>query len=229
MGYSVGHIVRSKDASLGTQRIRVGASDAGKEVDPSDELPEQLKEELFAEWKKKHEKEISQARKEAHREGYAEGHQDAEETLHEAFQQERRDWQDGLRLIEDVWTNLTGQLEREIPPLLVEIAAKVLGQELPSIFKQQIGPAVAEAIDDLADGGPLVVSLHPVDHLLLQESGLKDQIDDATPEVTWKPNPDLNEGDWSVSSKEAVLRRFKEEIIERLQEAVRQAANTSSD
>ena len=222
-------IVRSKDASLGTRRIRVGTPDAGTEAEPSDELPEQLKEELFAEWKKKHEEEISRARKEAHREGYAEGHQDAEETLREAFQQERRDWQDGLSLIQDVWTNLTDQLEREIPPRLVSIASKVLGQELPRAFKQQVGPAVAEAIDELAGGGPVVVSLHPVDHLLLQESGLKGQIEGATPEVTWKPDPDLSEGDWSISSKEAVLRRFKKEIIGRLQEAVRQAVNTSSD
>ena len=225
----MGRIVRSKDASLGRQRIRVGTPDAGKEAEPSDELPEQLKKELFAEWGTKHEKEITRAREEARREGYTEGHQDAEETLREAFHQERRDWQDGLSLTEEVWTNLTDQLEREIPPLLVEIAAKVLGQELPRAFKQQIGPAVAEAIDDLAGGGPLVVSLHPVDHLLLQESGLKDQIDGATPEVNWKPDPELNEGDWSVSSKEAVLRRFKGGIIDRLQEAVRQAVNTPSD
>ena len=225
----MGRIVRSKDASLGTQHIRVGTPDAGKEAEPADELPEQVKEELFARWQKKHEKEVSQARQEAHREGYAEGRQDAEAALRESFQQERRDWQNGLNLIQDVWTDLTDQLKREIPPLLVQIASKVLGQELPRTFKQQLGPAVAEAIDELSDGGPLVVSLHPVDHLLLQESGLKDQIESATPAVNWKPDSSLHEGDWTVSSEEAMLRRFKEEVAGRLQEAVRQAANASDD
>mgnify|MGYP001220138896 CR=1 FL=1 len=104
-------------------------------------------------------------------------------------------------------------------PVLLEIAVDVaealLDAPLPESIRGASARAIAEAVEELAGTGTLTVSLHPVDYQRLQEKGLIDQLNaNHERSLRWHPDPERPEGDWSVESPAAVIRHYKSEILD---------------
>lgn len=207
-------------------------ADAPPNDDAAQEAPdpmEELRAELEAEWNAR----LEAAREDAREAGYEAGHEAGYEAGYEAAREElQADFDATLRRLADdveqlrsLWHEYIEATEPALLDMTVEIAEAVLDAPLPESIRGASARAIAEAVEDLANADSLTVSLHPVDYQRLQEQGLIDQLT-ANHEQTlhWHPDPDHEEGDWSVESPTALIRHWKDETLS----AIKQRLGTRS-
>lgn len=116
-------------------------------------------------------------------------------------------WREGLALLEPLLVGLA-----------VEVAEAALDGPLTEEARAASEAALAAAVEQLALRPPLVVALHPVDHLRLQEGGFAAAIAAAHPGLRWVPDPRLAEGDWAVDAQGAAIRHVRAETLRLLRE-----------
>lgn len=182
--------------------------DAG---DPEPDL-EALKAEWDAEWQERLDDAVEDARADGHASGYA---QAQDELQAEVDAQKEAHAADAARL-KTLWTDHIEASKPLLVELALDAAEAILDAPLPSSVKGASARAITAAVDALAGDPPLTVRLHPVDHMRLQEAGVTDQLDAVHADLTWNPDSDLAEGDWSVSSPSGLVRRLREEIAQTL-------------
>ncbi len=111
-----------------------------------------------------------------------------------------------------------------LEPLLVEltfeIAETLLDGPVPEGTRAIAGRTLSEAVDAMAGSSPIDVSLHPVDFLRLQESGLVDQLTALHSGLRWEPSAERLAGEWVVHSPTAVIRRLQHELLATLRKRV---------
>lgn len=190
-------------------------------TEPEDDGPSDANDE-----EERFQKAVDEARKDGYEEGreagyeagYEEGYADAEEDLRAQYS-ERRD-----ALIEDIteFENLWAQYIDESEPMLVDLAVRlaevIVDAPLNDAARRASEEAIAEAVASLTDSPPVTVAVHPVDYQRLRESGLIEHLQQKYGEVRVESDPDRNEGDWSVSSPQGVIRRRRDEVIETLRD-----------
>ncbi len=113
----------------------------------------------------------------------------------------------------DLWAEALRQIEPELVTLALEVAEAVLDAPLGPDQRAAADHALATTIDHVATGGPVTVTVPPVDLLYLQESGLAGALSGAHPDLRWEPSDALAEGDWSVSTSEAAVRRVRADML----------------
>ncbi|WP_420456793.1 hypothetical protein [Rubrivirga sp.] len=118
----------------------------------------------------------------------------------------------------DLWAEALRQIEPELVALALEAAEAVLDAPLSPDQRAAADHALAETVDGLAGGGPVVVAVPPVDLLHLQESGLAATLSGAHPDLRWEPSDALAEGDWSVSTSQAAVRRVRADMLATLRD-----------
>lgn len=111
------------------------------------------------------------------------------------------------------WTEAIRRTEPQLVSLAIETAEALLDAPLSPEQRTAADRAVAVAVDGVAGEAPLVVALHPVDLLHLQESGLADSLSGAHPGLRWEPDGTFAEGDWSVSTSDAAIRRVRADMV----------------
>lgn len=112
-----------------------------------------------------------------------------------------------------VWAQAVRHAEPDLCALALEAAQAVLDAPLSPEQRAALDHAIAEAVDALATDGPLVVAVHPVDLLHLQESGLVTALTGAHPALRWEPDEALAQGDWTVTTDEAAVRRVRDAML----------------
>ena len=117
-----------------------------------------------------------------------------------------------------LWAEAARQMEPALAALAIETAEALLRAPLSPDQRAAADRAIADAVDALSTNGPLIVSLHPVDLLHLQESGLADALATAHPTLRWEPDDARAEGDWTASTSEAAIRRIRTDLIGGLRE-----------
>ena len=116
------------------------------------------------------------------------------------------------------WAEAVRSLEQDLAALAIETAEAVLDAPLSDDQRAAAERALAAAVDALAGGAAVAVALHPVDLLRLQESGLADAVQGAHPDLHWEPSDALAEGDWTVSTDAAAIRRVRADMLGALRE-----------
>lgn len=111
------------------------------------------------------------------------------------------------------WAEAARQAEPQMAALALETAEALLGAPLSPEQRAAADRAIAVAVDTVAGEGPLVVTLHPVDLLHLQEAGLAESLSGAHPGLRWEPDGTFAEGDWSVSTSDAAIRRVRADMV----------------
>ena len=129
------------------------------------------------------------------------------DALHQSAERLAGLWADG------VWA-----LEPALAALAVETAEAVLEAPLSGDQRAAAARALSGAIDHVAGGPPVTVSLHPVDLLAVQESGLAGALDETHPGLRWEADAGLAEGDWAVSTADAAIRRVRTAMVAALRE-----------
>ena len=119
----------------------------------------------------------------------------------------------------------TGALQsyvRQCEPILADLAFQVaetlLDAPLPTHIKSVSTKALSSAIEHLAADPPVDISLHPVDFLHLQETGLIEQLRATHERLRWHPDSTLKQGDWKVQSPQGAIRRLQEELVAALRQ-----------
>ena len=117
-----------------------------------------------------------------------------------------------------LWAQGVRELEPMLAALAVEAAEAVLEAPLSEAQRSAAGRALSTAIDTVAGGPAVTVSLHPIDLLRVQESGLAGALDETHADLRWEADAELAEGDWAVSTDEAAVRRVRSAMIAALRE-----------
>ena len=117
-----------------------------------------------------------------------------------------------------LWAEGVRALEPALAALAVETAEAVLEAPLSADQRVAAERALSSAVDAVAGGPPVTVSLHPIDLLGLQESGLAGALDATHPGLRWEADAALAEGDWSVSTADAAVRRVRTAMVAALRE-----------
>ncbi len=118
----------------------------------------------------------------------------------------------------ELWARGVRELEPVLAALAVETAEAVLEAPLSEAQRSAAERALSTAIDAVAGGPPATVSLHPIDLLRVQESGLAGALDETHAGLRWEADSELAEGDWAVSTDEAAVRRVRAAMIAALRE-----------
>lgn len=116
------------------------------------------------------------------------------------------------------WSETVRALQPTLAALALDVAEAVLDAPLGDAQRAATDGAIATAVDALAGEAPLSVAVHPVDLLHLQESGLADTLSETHPTLRWEPDSTLAEGDWSVATPDAAVRRLRATMIATLRE-----------
>lgn len=129
---------------------------------------------------------------------------------------------DGLResaeRLQALWAEGVRALEPALAALAIETAEAVLEAPLSDAQRAAAQGALSGAIDGVAGEPPVTVSLHPIDLLGLQESGLAGALDETHPGLRWEADAGLAEGDWAVSTADAAVRRVRAAMLAALRE-----------
>ncbi len=173
---------------------------------------ETLKTEWDADWQKRLDAAVEAARAAGHADGYAQ----AQNELQADFEAQQKALAQDAAQLKTLWTEHIEASKPLLARLALDLAETILDAPLPSAVKGASERAITAAVEDLADDPPLTVRLHPVDHMRLQEAGVTEQLSAVHADLRWDPDPDLHEGDWSVSSPSGLIRRLREEIAQSL-------------
>lgn len=116
------------------------------------------------------------------------------------------------------WARAVRALEPRLVDFALRVAEGVLGAAPSEAVRQAGVQALAEAVDQLADGNPTTITLHPVDLLQHQESGFAAALDGAHALLRWEPDSALAPGDWVVATPDAAVRRITTEALATLRD-----------
>jgi hypothetical protein len=120
---------------------------------------------------------------------------------------------DAAERLSGLWAEAVEALQPTLASLAIETAEAVLAAPLSDPQRAATEAAVAEAVDALASEGPVVVTLHPVDLLRIEEAGLAASLAGAHPGLRWEPDVSLAEGDWTAATSVATVRRIRDEML----------------
>ena len=112
-----------------------------------------------------------------------------------------------------LWSDAVREMQPTMASIAIEAAEALLAAPLSEPQQAAAETAIAEAVDALAADGPVVVALHPVDLLRLQEAGLAASLTGAHPGLRWEPDAALAESDWTATTSEATIRRVRTDMV----------------
>lgn len=144
---------------------------------------------------------------------YAEGVAAARDELAAQHETERAALTADVARLRALWDERLAAADPHLVGLAVDVAEAVLDASLGESSQAATAAAITGAVERLAARPPLVVTLHPVDHLRLQETGLVDALSASHPDLRWVPDPALAEGDWSLDANGAAIRRIRAEVL----------------
>lgn len=188
-----------------------------------------------AEWQEHLEEKVEAARAEGYEEGhddgyeagYDDGYEEAEATAQAEFEETRQQLLEDAARFEEIWETYIDDAESEIVELSLDLAETIVDAPLTETMRQASEEAVIEAVTELAGTPPVTIRLHPVDCQRVRESGLVTRLQENYEGLTLEPEPDFEEGDWSVSSPTGVVRRLRAEVLETLRGELRHATTES--
>jgi len=173
---------------------------------------------------------------EAIEEAYARGHKDGlrerqdevaalqEETvrlaqdLKEGIEDQKAFVQHTAERLSEQWTAALKEIEPALAAIAIDVAEAVLEAPLANLQRDATDRAIADAVDALAGDAPLLVTVHPVTLLHLQETGLAESLQGAHPRLRWEPDNTIAEDDWAASTPDAAIRRVRESMLASLRE-----------
>lgn len=168
--------------------------------------------EIEAEWEVRLEEATAQALEQGKAEGYAQAQADLQAEINEQKMALTAD----VAQLKHCWSDFIGECETLLAQIAFEVAEALLDAPLPDAIKEATAASLTDAIEHLAGEAPLTVTLHPIDYLRLQESGLVERLETVFADLRWQADPDLTQGDWIVLSPTAAIRRFKQELLQDL-------------
>ncbi len=203
----------------------------GADNDPDEQEPTWTD----AEWRAHLEEKVEAARAEGYEEGhddgyeagYDDGYAEAEATLRAEFDDTRRQLSEDIDQFEELWETYIDDAESEIIELTLDLAETIVDAPFTETMRQASEEAVIEAVTELAATPPVTIRLHPVDCQRVRESGLVTRLQENYEGLTLEPEPDFEEGDWSVSSPTGVVRRLRAEVLETLRGELRRVTTDS--
>ena len=203
----------------------------GADADPDENEPTRTD----AEWRAHLDEQVEAARAEGYEEGhddgyeagYDDGYEEAEATLRAEFEDTRRQLSADIARFEELWETYIDDAESEIVELSLDLAETIVDAPFTETMRQASEEAVIEAVTELAGTPPVTIRLHPVDCQRVRESGLVTRLQENYDGLTLEPEPNFEEGDWSVSSPTGVVRRLRAEVLETLRGELRRATTDS--
>ncbi len=219
----LGGIIRDEVARLHAQPVAIDSADWSSESLPS--LPEtnhtllspqdrdDLRTAWEAIWKQQSDTEREAAVAAAREDAYAEGMAAAQAERDAEWQMERTAFADDAARLRSLWEDHLAVIDPLLVELAVDVAEAVLDRPLDDKAHEATTAAVTAAVERLAAHPPLVITLHPVDHLRLQEAGMVDALTASHPGLRWAPDTTLAEGDWSLDATGAAIRHVRAEIL----------------
>lgn len=166
-----------------------------------------------AEWRQKAAVEREAAVTAAREKAYAEGVASARAEWAAGREAERTAFAKDVAHLRALWEHHLTTVDPLLVGLAVEVAEAVLDGPLGADALTAMTEAITHAVERLAAQPPLVVTLHPVDHLRLQEAGMVDALTATHPGLRWVPDPTLTEGDWSLDAAGTAVRRIRAEVL----------------
>lgn len=206
---------------------RAAAPGTAPEPEPEPVDLDALRAEWEAAWQARATAEREAAVAEAREAAYAEGVAAAQAELAAEREDERAAMAADAERLRTLWNEHLTTVDPHLVGLAVDVAEAVLDGALGAETQAATTAAITGAVERLAARAPLVVALHPVDHLRLQEAGLVDALSASHPDLRWVPDPTLAEGDWSLDANGAAIRRIRAEVLHDLR--VRLGLTPSSD
>lgn len=201
------------DVSAG---LRARAPQPEPEPDPEPEPPPvdvaALRAEWEAEWQARRDEAVAAARAE----GVAEGRAAALHELEQEHQARLDAFAADAAHLQTQWTELMKQAEPRLADLALAVAQSFVEGPLPDYLRAIPVRALSDAVERLAAEPPVEVTLHPVDLLRMQESGLLDQLTHGLAGVRVMPNPEIKPGEWIVQSAAAAVRSVRAELMEQV-------------
>jgi hypothetical protein len=186
-----------------------------------DDLPPglvaRLQETWSTAWQQEQEEAVVRARTEAADEVRAELQQEMD-ALQAELDTLRAAYREDAERLQQAWQTFIHQTEPLLLDLAFGITRTLFEAPLPEDVRSIGARALTTAIDQLAADPPITISLHPVDLLRLQESGIVDQLEAVHSGLRWDARSDFNQGDWIAQSPEGAVRRVKEELMAALRE-----------
>lgn len=154
----------------------------------------------------------------ARQEGFDEGVAAVQAEMQDALEAARGAFLDDVARLEAAVRDFFSRTEPLMATLAFEIAETILNAPLPGDIRHVAGGAITEAVERATGESSVDVTLHPVDYLRLQESGLVDQLNAMHSGLRWHPSPDARQGDWVVQSPVASTRRLESELLATLKQ-----------
>lgn len=193
-------------------------AEAFEEAAPPVEAPvhaeidvEAIRAEVAALWQAKLEEAAARAREN----GYRQGREDAERATADERALLREHAAQEMEAMKAAWQAHLNAGESMMAELAFEIAETIVGAPLPDNVRRVSVRALREAVEALA-GSPVSVSIHPVDRLRLQETGVEEEMRAIVPELRFESDPLLNEGDWLVETDTSSVRHLRAELLDAL-------------
>jgi flagellar biosynthesis/type III secretory pathway protein FliH len=187
-------------------------ADQNAEPPPRDE--ETIRAEVEAEWRSRMEEMALRVREEAYEAGYA----TAREELEAKTNDKLKCLDEQSTSLKNALTEHLAELERVASALAMDAAATVLEAPLTDTATRAAERALSQALEQLAGDGAIEIVMHPIDLLRVQEQGFDAQLNAAFPGIRWIPDENMDEGDWSARTTEAVIRRIRKEMLDLLSE-----------
>ncbi|RMH49066.1 MAG: hypothetical protein D6685_19685, partial [Bacteroidetes bacterium] len=181
-----------------------------------------------AEWERDWEARLTEAVARARRDGYRDGYEAGEQAVQAEVDATMHTFLEAAGQFSHALQAYIRQTEPLLADLALAVAETVLDAPLPTHIKSVSTKALSNAIEQLAADPPVDVSLHPVDFLHLQETGLIDQLRATHERLRWHPDSTLKQGDWMVQSPKGAIRRLQDELLDTLRRRL-QAARPPRD
>ncbi|NNF59045.1 MAG: hypothetical protein HKN04_12495 [Rhodothermaceae bacterium] len=166
-----------------------------------------------AEWKQQADAEREAAVATAREQAYEEGIAAARAEYGAEREAERAAFASDAAGLRALWEGHLAAADPLLVGLAVDVAEAVLDGPLGGDARDATTAAITSAIERFAAQPPLVVTLHPVDHLRLQEAGMVDALTATHPGLRWVPDAALAEGDWSLDAAGAAVRHVRAEVL----------------
>lgn len=191
-----------------------GETNAAAETD--EDGPSEREKELRAAWEAEWNDRLDDAVAQARSEGYEEGYAAAKEELQAEFDERKATLASDLVHLESLWNDFIEQCEPVLAELALDVAEALLDAPLPQAVKAASARAITQAIEELSGEPPITVSLHPVDYLRLEETGVADQLNASHERLRWNTDSDLEHGEWIVESPAKAVRHLTDELLRTL-------------
>jgi hypothetical protein len=191
--------------------------EAGLDVDFDEPPPppvdvEALREQIAAEWRERLEEEVARARED----GYRQGHADTQRTHQKKFEADRAALSADLASAVKARAGLLADAERLAATLALDVAESILGAGVGEAVRKASLGSLHNALETLGRDAHVVLTVHPVDLLRLSETGVDDEIAQAHPSLRLVADPDIDEGDWQLTTPETTIRNVRLELMANL-------------